>query len=149
MSIQNCQKLCGSHWFKKKKKHSSLLLSKHEISPQSMRKQLKNMSQENKSNRVIYRVVSPAILERPHGIPGKCDVSICPGYPIAPCGRASSQQIRRFRFQNTNMVSAGCLALWVQKFGRRICEKFFFFARVYVQASKRSSQCGCSWQWIA
>lgn len=101
----------GAIDLKRKKKHSYLLLSKHEISPQSMRKQLKNMSQENKSNRVIYRVVSPAILERPHGIPGKCDVSICPGYPIAPCGRASSQQIMRFRFQNTNMVFAGCLAL--------------------------------------
>ena len=53
-----------------------------------------------------YRVVSPAILEISHGIPGKYDVNIFLGYPIAPCGRASFQQIMRFRFQNTNMVSA-------------------------------------------
>ena len=63
-----------------------------------MRKQQKNMSQENKSNRASYRVVSPAILERPRRMPGKYDVVICPGYPIAPCGRTSSQQIMRFRF---------------------------------------------------
>lgn len=81
------------------------------------------------------------------GNAGSLDVTIYPGYPRSTGGRISSQLIMRFRFQNTNM-SASCLALWVLKFGRRICESFLIFARIWVQVFLRSSQCGYTRQWI-